>query len=63
MSTKVNNSSIKPEIQLSFTFVSTINNLITINMTHVAMSDNMTLDFSHIKHATWSPRHVALHYF
>jgi hypothetical protein len=63
MLAKVNNSSIKTKIQLSFTLASTTDNLVTIDMTHVAMSDNIILDFNHIKRATWSPHHVTLYYF
>jgi hypothetical protein len=63
MLAKVNNSFVKIDIQLSLTFVTIINNPVTIDMTHVAMSNNIILDFSHIKHATWSPCHVALYYF
>jgi hypothetical protein len=52
MLAKVNNSFIKTNMQLSLTFANTIKNLVTINMTYVAMSNNSILDFSHIKHVT-----------
>jgi hypothetical protein len=63
MSTKFNNNFVKIDIQLSFTLANIIKNLVTIDTTHVTMSNNIVLDFSHIKHATWSPCHVALYYF
>jgi len=52
MSTKFNNNFIKTDRQLSFTLASIIDNIVTIDTTPVAMSNNIILDFNHIKHAT-----------
>ncbi len=52
MLAKFNNNSIKIDKHVSLTLVSTIDNLVTIDTTHVAMSDNTILDFTHIRHAT-----------
>jgi hypothetical protein len=49
---KFNNNSIKIDKQLYLTLVRTINNLVTIDTTHVAMLDSTILNFSHVRHAT-----------
>jgi hypothetical protein len=51
MWTKFNNNFVKINKQLSFTLANIIDNLVIIDTTRVAMSDNTILDFNHIKHA------------